>query len=131
MGGQEDKTDYEEEGSFRHCASDGLDRAESNFESGPGGQRGPRHPPSRWRRGPLKVGDSGKGSWFWRYRFAGRRREIGLGSRDRVTLVEARDAAKDQDALRRKTSTRLSSVVLSGRMLPSKLAPRSPSPSVR
>jgi hypothetical protein len=50
----------------------------------------------------LKVGGNGKGSWFWRYRFAGRRREIGLGSRDRVTIVEARDAAKDQDALRRK-----------------------------
>jgi hypothetical protein len=50
----------------------------------------------------LKVSETGSGSYFWRFRFAGRRRELGLGSRDRVKLAEAIDAAKDADALRRK-----------------------------
>jgi integrase len=50
----------------------------------------------------LNVGETGAGSYMWRYRFAGRRREMGLGSRDRVTLAKAKDAAKDADDLRRK-----------------------------
>jgi hypothetical protein len=50
----------------------------------------------------LKVGESGSGSYFWRFRLGDKRREIGLGSRERVTLAEAREAVKDQDALRRK-----------------------------
>ena len=50
----------------------------------------------------LKIALSGTGSWFWRYRFAGRRREIGLGARDRVTLAKAINAAKDADDLRRR-----------------------------
>ena len=106
MGGQEDKTDYGEEGSFQTTARASAlgSRAESN--SGIQDQADSAAPGIHRVAGAeglyLKVGDNGKGSWFWRYRFAGRRREIGLGSRDRVTLVEARDAAKDQDALRRK-----------------------------
>ena len=50
----------------------------------------------------LKVDETGAASYFWRYRFAGRRREFGLGPRSKVTLAEARVAAKDADALRRK-----------------------------
>jgi integrase len=50
----------------------------------------------------LKVGDNDSGSYVWRYRFAGKRREIGLGSRKDVSLAEARAAAADQAALRRK-----------------------------
>jgi integrase len=50
----------------------------------------------------LNVGGTGAGNYMWRYRFAGRRREMGLGSRDRVTLAKAKDAAKDADDLRRK-----------------------------
>jgi hypothetical protein len=50
----------------------------------------------------LKVDETGAASFFWRYRFAGRRREFGIGPRSKVTLAEARAAAKDADALRRK-----------------------------
>jgi integrase len=50
----------------------------------------------------LKVGQTGAGSYFWRYRLGELRREIGLGSRDRVKLAEARAAASEADALRRK-----------------------------
>jgi integrase len=37
----------------------------------------------------LKKGESGSGSWFRRYWINGRRREMGLGSLGKVTLVEA------------------------------------------
>lgn len=50
----------------------------------------------------LKVDEAGAASYFWRFRFAGRRREFGIGPRSKVTLAEARAAAKDADALRRK-----------------------------
>ena len=50
----------------------------------------------------LKVGDNGSGSYVWRYRFAGKRREIGLGSRKDVSLAEARAAAAEQGVLRRR-----------------------------
>lgn len=50
----------------------------------------------------LKIALTGGGSWFWRYRFADRRRELGLGSRSRVKLAEAIGAAKDADTLRRR-----------------------------
>jgi Arm DNA-binding domain len=45
----------------------------------------------------LKVSESGSASYFWRYRFAGKRREIGLGSRKDVSLAEARAEALRQD----------------------------------
>jgi integrase len=50
----------------------------------------------------LKVSESGSASYFWRYRFAGKRREIGLGSRKDVSLSEARADASEQAALRRR-----------------------------
>jgi hypothetical protein len=50
----------------------------------------------------LKIGETGRGSYFFRYRWGDKRRELGLGSCDRVKLAEAREAAKNQDALRRK-----------------------------
>jgi hypothetical protein len=40
----------------------------------------------------LKIDKTGGGSYFWRYRFAGRRREFGVGPRSKVTLAEARAA---------------------------------------
>ena len=48
----------------------------------------------------LKVGKSGGGSYVLRYRFAGRRREIGLGSRRDVSLAEALKRAGEQRVLR-------------------------------
>ena len=48
----------------------------------------------------LKVGRSGGGSYVLRYRFAGRRREIGLGSRKDVSLAEALKLAAEQRVLR-------------------------------
>jgi integrase len=51
----------------------------------------------------LKVNEGGDaGSWFFRYRLAGRRREFGLGSRGVVTLGKARVAAQEAAALVRK-----------------------------
>jgi hypothetical protein len=38
----------------------------------------------------LNKGDGDAGSWFHRYRFGGKRREIGLGALARTSLVEAR-----------------------------------------
>jgi integrase len=50
----------------------------------------------------LEVGDNGAASYVKRYRSAGgKRRYMGLGSRDQVKLAEAIGAAKDADALRR------------------------------
>jgi integrase len=43
----------------------------------------------------LKKGESGAGSWFYRYSVGGRRREMGLGPLVAVTLAEARDLAID------------------------------------
>lgn len=40
----------------------------------------------------LKIGDTGKGSYFYRYRLDDRRREMGLGARGDISLAEARDA---------------------------------------
>lgn len=48
----------------------------------------------------LKVGDNGSGSYVWRYRFAGKRREIGLGSRKDIDLAKARILANEQKFLR-------------------------------
>jgi integrase len=49
----------------------------------------------------LEVGDNGAGSYVWRF-WLGKRHQMGLGSRSRVRLDQAIDAAKDADALRRK-----------------------------
>src|SRR6516164_5864201 len=38
----------------------------------------------------LQVGETGSKSWIFEFRFAGRRREMGLGSLERVSLSEAR-----------------------------------------
>ena len=38
----------------------------------------------------LQVGETGSKSWIFQFRFAGRRREMGLGSLERVSLSEAR-----------------------------------------
>lgn len=48
----------------------------------------------------LKVGDNGQGSYVWRYRFAGRRREIGLGSRKDVKLADALKRVVEQRVIR-------------------------------
>ena len=48
----------------------------------------------------LKVGDKGEGSYVWRYRFGGRRREIGLGSRKDVKLADALKRVGEQRVLR-------------------------------
>ena len=48
----------------------------------------------------LKVGDKGVGSYVWRYRFGGRRREIGLGSRKDIKLSEVINAVAEQRVLR-------------------------------
>ena len=48
----------------------------------------------------LKVGDNGQGSYVWRYRFGGRRREIGLGSRKDVKLADALKRVAEQRVLR-------------------------------
>lgn len=44
----------------------------------------------------LAVGEETGRSWIWKYRFGGRRRELGLGSLIDVTLEQARDAARAQ-----------------------------------
>lgn len=41
----------------------------------------------------LQVTATGRKSWVYRYRLGGARREMGLGSADRVTLIDARKAA--------------------------------------
>lgn len=43
----------------------------------------------------LEKDDAGKGKWIWRYSFAGRRRDMGLGAYPAVSLAEAR-RARDQ-----------------------------------
>jgi integrase len=43
----------------------------------------------------LQVGETGSKSWIFEFRFAGRRREMGLGSLERVSLAAAR-AARDE-----------------------------------
>lgn len=43
----------------------------------------------------LDVSPAGNRAWAFRYRLAGRSREMGLGKLDAVTLAEARDAAAD------------------------------------
>ena len=43
----------------------------------------------------LQVGETGSKSWIFTFRFAGRRREMGLGSLERVSLAAAR-AARDE-----------------------------------
>ena len=48
----------------------------------------------------LKIGETGAGSYFYRYRLGDRRREIGLGSRDKVSLADACRAAKAWAVLR-------------------------------
>jgi Arm DNA-binding domain len=48
----------------------------------------------------LKIGETGNGSYFYRYRLGDRRREIGLGSRDKVSLADACKAAKACAVLR-------------------------------
>jgi integrase len=48
----------------------------------------------------LKIGETGAGSYFYRYRLGDRRREIGLGSRDKVSLADACKAAKAWAVLR-------------------------------
>ncbi len=50
----------------------------------------------------LKVGGADAASWFWRYRLGGKRREIGLGSRDAVSLADARKRVTALAALRDK-----------------------------
>jgi integrase len=46
----------------------------------------------------LKIGETGKGSYFYRFRLGDRRREMGLGARDEITLVDAREAAAEHKA---------------------------------
>jgi len=41
----------------------------------------------------LKKGENGSGSWFYRFRFGGKRPEMGLGPLADVTLVQAKDEA--------------------------------------
>ena len=41
----------------------------------------------------LKRGENGSGSWFYRFRFAGKRPEMGLGAIADVTLAQAKDEA--------------------------------------
>jgi Arm DNA-binding domain len=48
----------------------------------------------------LKIGETGAGSFFHRYRLGDRQREIGLGSRDKVSLADACKAAKAWAVLR-------------------------------
>jgi integrase len=48
----------------------------------------------------LKIGETGAGSYFYRYRLGDRRREIGLGSREKVSLADACKAAKAWAVLR-------------------------------
>ena len=55
----------------------------------------------------LKIGETGAGSYFYRYRLGDRRREIGLGSRDKVSLADACKTAKAWAVLRRTKATTL------------------------
>jgi integrase len=48
----------------------------------------------------LRKGANGAGSWFRRYWFGGKRREMGLGALAKTTLVEARKKAREFDAQR-------------------------------
>ena len=48
----------------------------------------------------LEIGETGAGSYFYRYRLGDRRREIGLGGRDKVGLADACKAAKAWAVLR-------------------------------
>lgn len=43
----------------------------------------------------LRVSDTGARSWIFRYQIAGRRRDMGLGGLDVVSIKDARDAAGD------------------------------------
>jgi hypothetical protein len=42
----------------------------------------------------LQIGHTGGKSWVYRFRLNGARRLMGIGSADRVTLAEAREAAR-------------------------------------
>ena len=46
----------------------------------------------------LKIGEKGKGSYFFRFRLGDRRRELGLGSRAEISVAEAREAAAEHKA---------------------------------
>jgi integrase len=50
----------------------------------------------------LKVAETGAASYFWRYRLDGKRREMGLGSRDRLGLAEAKERVRGLAAQRDK-----------------------------
>jgi integrase len=55
-------------------------------------------PPGFWRVSGatglyLNVNEGGGRSWIWRYSFAGRRREMGIGAHPDVSMAEARDKA--------------------------------------
>ncbi|UPL08356.1 Putative prophage CPS-53 integrase [Pseudomonas sp. IsoF] len=41
----------------------------------------------------LKVSAMGSGSWIYRFKLNGRSRDMGLGTVDDITLVQARDSA--------------------------------------
>jgi integrase len=49
----------------------------------------------------LQVGETGSKSWIFEFRFAGRRREMGLGSLQRVSLSEARAQRDECNAMLR------------------------------
>jgi len=44
----------------------------------------------------LRIESTGGGGWIFRYRHRGRRRDLGLGPMQLVTLAEARDAAQEE-----------------------------------
>ena len=71
----------------RHATGKAISTERQAQSAGPGS-----HPVAGVAGLTLEVGKSGSGSYVWRYRF-GRRRFMGLGSRKRVTLAEAIDAA--------------------------------------
>jgi dipeptidyl aminopeptidase/acylaminoacyl peptidase len=74
---------------------------EDNFYRAAGGQRaGWRAQGRRGGRALSQIGETGAGSYFYRYRLGDRRREIGLGSRDKVSLADACKAAKAWAVLR-------------------------------
>jgi hypothetical protein len=54
----------------------------------------------------LKVGNAGAGAYYARYRLGERRPAMGLGSRDEVSLADAREAAKDAVSSPARASTR-------------------------
>lgn len=47
----------------------------------------------------LQVSDTGTKSWLYRFRFADRRREMGLGQYPRIGLADARRLASQARAL--------------------------------